>query len=176
MDKSIHFTQVIIMVGSYDAQTDAEQWNKELEDMRTNYEQTEREIIVENKDHWMEFALEDPLFQVSSTQVAGANQYVFDITQKPPTKQGVRNLDFEIVYPIYHELNKIIEKTKPVKTSQIKIKTSSREHWEAVYTCEFRVDQWSYNKVDEITEGLADQLTMKQNLNGGLLVQVIFQE
>ena len=166
------------MVGTYDTQTPAEQWNKDLEDMWTKYEQTEREMYPENKEnlHWMELALEDPLFKVSSTQVFGANLYLFDITQKPPTKEGVRNLDFEVVYPIYHELNDIIELTKPTKTTQIKIRTSSREHWEVVYTCEFRVDQWSYNKMDEITERLADQLTMKQNLNGGLLTHVSFKE
>ena len=152
--------------------------NKDLEDMSPKCEQIESELCPENQEnlHWMELALEDPLFQVSSTQVFGTSLYVFDITQKPPTKEGVRNLDFEIVYPIYHELNEIIEQTKPAKTTHIKIKTSSREHWEAVYTCEFCGDQWSYSKVDEITDRLADQLTMKQNLNGGLLIQVSFKE
>ena len=174
MTITVIFTEGIMKIGVH------EEWSPVSEepekDVETNYEQTE--MYTENKEelHWMELALEDPLFQVSSTQVVGANLYLFDVTQKPPTKEGARNLDFEIVYPIYHELNEIIEKTKPVKTTQIKIKTSSREHWEAVYTCEFRVDQWSYNKVDEITEGLADQLTMKQNLNGGLFIQVVFQE
>ena len=85
-------------------------------------------------------------------------------------------MDFEIVYAIYHGLNDIIELTKPSKTSQIKIRASSREHWDVVYTCEFRVDQWSYNKMDEIMDGLADQLTMKQDLNGGLLIQLSFNE
>ena len=153
-----------------------EHWNEK--DKSITHEKTEREMYPENQEncHWMELAFEDPLFKVSSTQVFGANLYLFDITQKPPTKEGVRNLDFEIVYPIYHELNEIIELTKPAKTTQIKIKASSREHWEVVYTCEFRVDQWSYNKIDEITEGLADQLTMKQNLNGGLLIQLSFKE
>ena len=85
-------------------------------------------------------------------------------------------MDFEIAYPLYHGLNDIIELTKTSKTSQIKIKASSREHQDVVYTCEFRVDQWSHNKMDEIMEGLADQLTMKQNLNGGLLMQLSFNE
>ena len=99
-----------------------------------------------------------------------------DITQKPPSKEGVRNMDFEIVYPIYHGLNDIIELTKPSNTTQMKIRASSRDHWEVVYTCEFRVDQWSYNKMDEIMDRLADQLTMKQNLNRGLLIQLTFKE
>ena len=80
------------------------------------------------------------------------------------------------MYPIYHELNDIIELTKPSKTSQIKIRASSREHWDVVYTCEFRVDQWSYNKMNEIIEASTDQLTMKQDLNGGLFIQLSFSE
>ena len=124
----------------------------------------------------MELALDDPLFKVDYTRIFGATLYVVDITQNPPSKEGVRNMDFEIVYPIYHRLNDIIKLTKTSKTSQIKIKVSSREHWDVVYTCEFRVDQWTYNKMDEIIEGLADQLTMKQDLNGGLLIQLSFNE
>ena len=152
--------------------------NQDLEDMWITHEQTEREMYPENQEncHWMELALDDPLFQVSYTQIFGSYLYVVDITQKPPSKEGMRNMDFEIVYPIYHGLNDIIELTKPSKTSKIKIRASSREHCEVVYTCEFRVDQWSYNKMDEIMDGLADQLTMKQKLNGGLLIQLSFNE
>ena len=137
----------------------------------------EKAMYPENEEnlHWMELALEDPIFKASYTQIFGSNLYVVDITQKPPSKEGVRNMDFEIVYPIYHRLNDIIELTKPSKTSQIKIKVSSREHWDVIYTSEFRVDRWSYNKMDEIMDGLADQLTMKQNFNGGLLIQLSFQ-
>ena len=161
-------------IGTYEDWTPAEQreWDRDLEKM----EEERKKRQARNQEHWMELALEDPLFQVSSTQVFGTSLYVFDITQKPPTKEGVRNLDFEIVYPIYHELNEIIEKTKPAKATQLKIKTSAREHWEVIYNCEFPLDQWSYNKVDEITEKLAEQLTMKQNLNNGLLFHLVFTE
>ena len=164
-------------VGTYEDWTPAEQWDKDLEEMWTKHEQTERALYPESKEnlHWMELALDDPLFKVGYTRIFGANLYVIDITQNPPSK-GVRNMDFEIAYPLYHGLNDIIELTKTSKTSQIKIKASSRERWDVVYTCEFRVDQWSYNKMDEIMEGLADQFTMKQNLNGGLLMQLSFNE
>ena len=167
-----------MMVGTYDAWTPMEQWDKDLEEMWIKHEQTEREMYPENKEnlHWMELALDDPLFKVSYTQIFRSTLYVIDINQKPPSKEGVRNMDFEIVYPIYHELNDIIELTKPSKTSQIKIRASSREHWDVVYTCEFRVDQWSYNKMNEIIGALTDQLTMKQDLNGGLFIQLSFNE
>ena len=144
--------------------------------MGPHCEQTDRDMGSEHQEHWRTLALEDPMFQVRSTEVIGLNLYVFDITQKPPTQEGVRNLDFEIVYPIYQELNKIIERTKPAKATQLKIRTSSREHWKVVYICEFPLDQWSYHKVDEITEKLAEQLTMKQNLNLGLLIHLFFTE
>ena len=165
-------------VGSYDDWTPAEQWDRDLEEMWVKHEQTESAMYPENEEnlHWMELALDDPVFKVTYTRIFGSNLYVVDITQNPPSKEGVRNMDFEIVYPLYHGLNDIIELTKTPKTTYITIKASSREHWDVVYTCEFRVDQWSYNKMDEITEALTDQLTMKQDLNGGLLMQLSFNE
>ena len=46
-----------MMVGTYDAWTPAEQreWDKDLEEMWTKHEQTEREIYPENKEnlHWI---------------------------------------------------------------------------------------------------------------------------
>ena len=42
--------------------------------------------------------------------------------------------------------------------------------------CEFPPDQWSYAKMDEIIEALTDQLTMKQDLNRGLLMSLFFHE
>lgn len=77
--------------------------------------------------------------------------------------------------PLYQGLNDI-EITRPSKTTQIKIKVSSREHWDVTYKCEFSADQWSCAKMDEIIETLADQLTMKQNLNRGLLMNLSFYE
>ena len=152
--------------------------NQDLENMWTNYEQTERAMYPENKEnlHWMELAMDDPLFVVRYTRLFGSNLYSIDITQKPPSKEGVRHMGFEAVYPLYHELNEIIEADKPTETAMVTIKVNSREHWDVTYTAEFPVDQWSYSKTDEIMEGLADQLMMKQNLNGGLLVQLTFNE
>ena len=88
----------------------------------------------------------------------------------------MRNFDFEILYPLYHGLNEIIETRKTPKTSQITIKVSSREYREATYRCQFTPEQWSYKRIDKILEELADQLTMKQNLNTGLLMNVSFYE
>ena len=132
----------------------------------------------ETKDdfHWMELALDDPLFEVSYTRASGTHLYSIDIIERQPTKEGARHLDFEIVYPLYTTLTDIIEAGKTVKTTEVKIIASSREHWDVVYTEEFPVDQWSYTRMNNIMDGLAEQLTMKQNLNRGLLIQFTFIE
>ena len=85
-------------------------------------------------------------------------------------------MGFEIVYPLYKTLEEVIEKKTTPKTTNIKLRASSREHWQATYTCEFLPTQWTYFKTDEILEALADELTMKQDLNDGLLVQLSFHE
>ena len=115
------------------------------------------------------------MFKVSYTRVFGSILYVVDITQHPPSKEGARNFDFEVVYPLYQGLNDIFETRKTSKTSQIKI-SLFREHLDVTYKCEFSPDQWSYYKMDEITEALAGQLTIKQNLNRGLLMSQSFHE
>ena len=99
-----------------------------------------------------------------------------DLKRQTPGKQGDRNLVFEVVYPLYQGLNAILEKRKTPKTSLIKIETSFREHSKVSYTCECTPDQWSYNTMDKISEELADQLTMKQNLDRGLLMNLSFFE
>lgn len=165
-------------VGGYDDWTPAEQreWDRDIAELEA--EREEKELKVENEDklHWLELAIDYPLFKATYTRVSGSNLYVVDIAQLYPEKPGVRNMDFEIVYPLYHGLNDIIETRKTPKTTHITINVSSKEHGDAAYTCEFLLDQWGYNKMDEITEALADQLTMKQNLNRGLLMSVSFYE
>lgn len=125
-----------------------------------------------NELSWLEMAIDCPLFEATYTRVNGTDLYVVDITQLSPRKPGVRNMDFEVVYPLYHGLKDIIETRKTPKTSLIKIEVSSREHLDVSHTCEFTPDQWSYATMDKITEALADQLTMKQDLNRDLLMNI----
>ena len=98
------------------------------------------------------------------------------LIQQSPRKHGDRNLVFEVVFPLYQGLNEIIERTKPVKTTQIKIKMTSWEHRHVSYTCECTLKQWSYDTMDKSLVELEEQLTATQDLNGGLLIQVSFQE
>ena len=121
-------------------------------------------------------AIDFPVCNASYARVNGTDFYVVDLYQLSPRKPGTRNWDFEVVYPFYHGLNAITEQRKTPKTTLIKVEASSREHADVTYTCEFSPDEWSYKTMDEISEALADQLTMKQNLNRGLLMNISFYE
>ena len=124
--------------------------------------------------HWMELALDDPLYEVSHARAVGTHLYSFDFIPRKPMKADPRNMHFELVYPLYKRMTEIIEASKEAKISRIKVLASSREYWDIVYEKEFPTDQWAYNEMDGIVEGLAEQLTRRQNLNYGLLVRFIF--
>ena len=123
---------------------------------------------AENEDRlsWLEMAIDYPLFNATYTRVNGTNLYVVDLNKVSPLKEGTRNLDFEVVYPLYHGLNDIIETRKTPKTTLIKIETSSTEHFGVTYTCEFSPDQWSYATMDEITEALAGSVRIRIRFKG----------
>ena len=121
---------------------------------------------------WFSLAIDFPLYKATYTRVAGTDLYVVDLKQQTPRKQGNRNLVFEVVYPLYKGLNEIIETRKTPSTTLIKVQVSSREHVGVTFACDFSPDKWSYTTIDKITEELADQLTMKQNLNIGLLMKL----
>lgn len=154
------------------------EWDRDLAELEAEREQRESVMKAENEDKlsWLEMAIDYPLFNATYTRVKGTNLYVVDLNKVSPSKEGTRNLDFQVVYPLYHGLNDIIETRKTPKTSLVKVETSSREHFDVTYTCEFTPDQWSYATMDEITEALADQLTVKQDLNRGLLMNLSFYD
>ena len=129
-------------------------------------------MSMPNEVHWMELALDDPLYEVSHARTVGTHLYSFDFIPRKPTKEGPRNMNFELVYPLYKRMTEIIEATK--EASRIKVLASSREHFDIVFVKEFPADEWAYNQMDVIVEGLAEQLTRRQNLNYGLLVRFIF--
>ena len=167
-------------IGGYDDWTPAEQreWDRDIEEMRAEREQRQSVMKTENEDNlsWLQMAIDYPLFKATYTKIGDTDLYVVDLKRQTTTKQVVRNLVFEVVYPLYHGLNAIIEQRKTPKTSLIKIQTSSREHVEVTYTCECTPDKWSYNTMDKISEALADQLTMKQNLDRELVMNFSFYE
>ena len=165
-------------IGRYDDWTPAKQrkCDRDLEEMQAEREQGEREAKNEDKLSWMKLALDYPKFKATYTKIGDTDLYVVDLKRQTPSKQGDRNLVFEVVYSLYEGLNAILEQRKTLKTSLIKIETSSREHSKVSYRCECTPDQWSYNTMDKISEALADQLTATQNLDQGLLMNLSFYE
>ena len=165
-------------VGGYDDWTPAEQreWDRDLAALEAPRKENEPKETGGDKSvtqHWMELAIDDPLFKVTCKSVWGANMYIVEIKQQSPTMVGERNMDFEVVYPFYMALTEVIEKKTTPRTTTIKLRASSREYWDAVYENEFSPSQWGYQIMDDILEGLADELTMKQDLNRGLLVRLV---
>ena len=167
-------------VGGYDDWTPAEQreWDRDLAALESPSQENEpKETVGEKRDQvWMTLAKDYPLFKVTCKSVWGANIYIVEIKQQSAILEGERNMDFEVVYPFYMALTEVIEKKTTPRTTTIKLRASSREHWDAVYESEFCPMQWGYQKMDDILEGLADELTMKQDLNRGLLVRLWFHE
>ena len=158
-----------------------EQKEREQKECDVKTEQKEREVKMEQREgeakkkhSWMELGLDDPLYKATFTRMEDTDDYVVDLREHTPSQLGDRNLVFEIVYPLYEGLNTILEKRKTPQTSGIKIQASSRENVTVTYTCYCTPDTWSYTVMDEIMEGLSDQLSMKQNLNRGLLIQLSF--
>ena len=162
--------------GGYDDWTPAEQheWDRDIEEMRAEREQRESVMKTENEDNLssLQMAIDYPLFKATYTTIGGTDLYVVDVKKQTPRKQGARHPVFEVVYPLYMGLDKIIKERTSASTSLIKVQVSSREHVGVTYECSFSPDKWSYTIMDKISEELADQLTMKQNLNGGLLMKL----
>ena len=163
-------------IGTYEDWTPAErrEWDRDLETMEAEREQ--RDAKNEEKLSWMELAIDYPKFKASYTKLNDKDLYVVYLIQQAPSKQGDRNLVFEVVFPLYQGLNEIIEKRKTPKTSLIKIQMTSWEHRHVSYTCECTLKQWSYDTMDKSLAELEEQLTATQDLNGGLLIQVSFKE
>ena len=136
-------------------------------------EKKQEQATVKEEKTWMDWAFEDPLYKATFTQLANTHAYSVNLVPQTPVHSDVpRNLVFETVNPLYQGLDAILKKEKPVST--IKIHVSSREHVYVYYTCYCTPDTWSYTVMDEILEELNEQLSMKQDLNRGLLIQLSF--
>ena len=175
-------------IGGYDDWTPAEQreWDRDLEALEREHDEKERQVKEEQNEQttskdvkdmkeqnekacetktWMDWAFEDPLYKATFTRLGETNAYaVYLIDQTPVYLDVPRNLIFEVVNPLYQGLDVILNKQQDLSAIKIHV----------YYTCYCTPDTWSYTTMDEILEALNDQLTMKQNLNRGLLLQLSF--
>ena len=127
----------------------------------------------------MELAFEDPMYKAVfkpavCTELGETNAYIVELRTQPLAQEGNRNLVFEVVHPLYRGLITILEQRATPQTSTIRIQVSSRRHVGVSYTRYCTQDTWSYTVMDDIFEGLSEQLTTTQNLNRGLLLQMSF--
>ena len=92
-------------IGTYEDWTPAErrEWDRDLETMEAEREQ--RDAKNEEKLSWMELAIDYPKFKASYTKLSDKDLYVVYLIQQKASKQGDRNLVFEVVFPLYQGLN-----------------------------------------------------------------------
>ena len=151
---------------------------RELEERVVKKEQKERDVKTEEEEtklSWMEMGLNNPLYKATFTQLRDIDAYVVELQeQRPSHPLATRNMMFEVVYPLYKGLNAILDKRTTSQTSLIKIQVSSRQHAGVTYTQACTPDTWSYSVMDTLMEGLSDQLSVTQDLNRGLLIQLSF--
>ena len=98
--------------------------------------------------HWLELTLDNPLFSVSYKKAAESHVYSMDFSRNLRAKKDSRNMNFEVVFPLYTALTDIIQAGKTAETTTIQMIVSSKEHWEIVHVIEFPVDQWTFTQME----------------------------
>ena len=142
------------------------------EEKATTLEGRREEHACESKT-WRDWACDDPLYKATFTRLGATNAYAVHLIEQTPLHSTVPlKLVFEMATPLYQGLDAILNKQQDLST--IKIQVSSRQHIHVRYTCYCTPTTWSYNVMHEIVEGLNEQLSMKQDLNRGLLLQLSF--
>lgn len=145
------------------------------------YEEKKHEqiVVTEHAEHmcqnkiWIDWAMEDPLYKAVFTRLGETHAYTVQLLEQTPVHSDVaRNMVFEVAYPLYQGLNDIVKKEQGLST--IKIQVSSRQHVHVRYTSYCTPETWSFTVVNDIVAGLTEQLSMKQTLNRGLLLQLSF--
>ena len=173
-------------IGGYSDWTPAEQreWYRDLLEYERLYEEREKEkekelnAIKADSKMWKEWAMFNPLYKASvgagwyKTKTPAYDIYLYE--QTPVRRDVERNMSFEIGNAIYLEFDKTLRKALPKETSQITLQVSSRQHKTVKYTCYCTPETWSYTVMNEIVEGLKEQLIPPQNLTWGLTIKLTF--
>ena len=58
--------------------------------------------VIDLCTHSLALTIDDPLYTVTYTTALGTSLYALDLTQNPPSKEGARNMDFEVVFPFLY--------------------------------------------------------------------------
>ena len=177
-----HLSHVIMWVGGYDDWTPAEQreWDRDMAENARLYaerkKQKERELnaIKADSKTWKEWALDNPLYE-ALISIEGKTSYVVSLYERSPVRRDVeRHRLFEVGNAIYPKFNRLLQRRLPKETSQIKLQVSSRQYKTVEYTCYCTPETWSYTVMNEILEGLSEQLIPPQDLTKGLRIKLSF--
>ena len=168
-------------IGGYSDWTPAEQreWDRDMKEYERWYDekekQKERELnaIKADSKTWKEWALYNPLYKV----LIGREGKTYDVSlyENSPVRRDVeRNILFEIGNAVFSEFDQSLRRRLPKETSQIKLQVSSSQDKTIEYTCYCTPETWSYTVMNEILEGLNEQLIPPPDLTKGLTIRVSF--
>ena len=174
-------------IGGYSDWTPAEQreWDRDLEENERLYEERQKRqeqelnaIKAESKT-WKEWALFNPLYhafiRVGGNRKGKTLPYEVCLLENSPVRRDVeRDLLFEIGNVIYPQVDSTLQYDLPKGTSQIKFQVSSRQYKDVEYICYCTPETWSYTVMNEILEGLNEQLIPPQDLTEGLFMTLSF--
>ena len=125
---------------------------------------------------WKEWALYNPLYKAYLTAGGNPLTYKVSLYENSPVRCDVeRNMLFEVGNPMYTEVNKTLRQRLPKGiTTQIKLQVCSKQYKTVEYTCYCTSETWSYTIMNEILEGLNEQLIPPQDLTQGLIIKPSF--
>lgn len=167
-------------IGGYSDWTPAEQreWDRDMKEYERLYDerekQKERELnaIEADSKTWKEWALYNPLYKAYISVGGKSSTYDVCLYENSPVRRDVeRNLLFEIGNVIYPQIDEILQRRLTKDTVQIKLQVCSRQYKTVKYTCYCTPATWSYMIMNEILEGLNEQLIPPQNLTWGLTIK-----
>ena len=168
-------------IGGYDDWTPAEQrdWDRRLEEnarwMAEKKAEEERALnaIKADSKTWKEWALDNPMYKALTSVEGGTHNYTIRLYEQSPVRRDVdRNMIFEVGHPIYQAFS--LPRWLPKGTSQIRLQVSSIQYKNVEYTCYCTPETWSYTVMNDILEGLNEQLTPPQDLTKGLYIKLSF--
>ena len=161
-------------IGGYSDWTPAEQreWDKDLEDYEKEIELNITEVEPKTPREWAWF---NPLYKAYIIERDNPHVYnvVFSDSYSVRT-DVVRDIPLEVGYAVFAEFDPILRQQLPKGTSQMKLQVNSRKYNHVEYTCYCTPATWSFTVMEEIMEGLNEQLISPIVLALGLDIQVSF--
>ena len=170
-------------IGGYSDWTPAEQreWDRDLEEnerlLEERKKQQEKELnaIKAKSKTWKEWALFNPLYKASLIGQDNPLTLTVFLHKNSPVRTDVdRDLLFEMGYPMFKEVDKTLRRRLPKGTTQIKLQVNSRQYNHVEYTRYCTPATWSFTVMEDILQGLTEQLNDVQDLSRGLIIKPFF--